>query len=92
MNRIDHLFATKKNILSIYFTAGFPELNSTAEIISELQENNVDLIEIGIPFSDPLADGPVIQKSNNSALNNGMTLEILFRQLKQYRFFSHIVC
>ena len=85
-NRIDHLFQTKRNnILSIYFTAGFPNLNDTAEIICELEKNGVDLIEIGIPFSDPSADGPTIQKSNQQALKNGMSLKILFEQLKDFR-------
>ena len=85
-NRIDHLFQTKRNnILSIYFTVGFPNLNDTAEIICELEKNGVDLIEIGIPFSDPSADGPTIQKSNQQALKNGMSLKILFEQLKDIR-------
>ena len=86
MNRIDQLFKTKQNnILSIYFTAGHPTFDSTAEIITELQNNGVDLIEIGMPFSDPLADGPVIQKSSQVALNNGMSLQKLFVQLKDIR-------
>jgi tryptophan synthase alpha chain len=86
MNRIDHLFQTKKsNILSIYFTAGHPELNSTVSIITSLSEAGVDLIEIGMPFSDPVADGPVIQKSNQAALVNGMSLKLLFDQLKDIR-------
>lgn len=85
-NRIDILFKKKlKNILSVFFTAGFPELNSTAIIIKELVNNGVDLIEIGIPFSDPLADGPIIQESNKVALKNGMTLNLLFNQLKYIR-------
>lgn len=85
-NRIDHLFKTKrKNILSIYFTAGFPNLNDTVKIISELEKNGVNLVEIGIPFSDPSADGPTIQKSNQQALKNGMSLKILFEQLKEIR-------
>jgi len=85
-NRINHLFKKKKeNILSIYFTAGFPQLNDTIEIIQQLEKNGVDLIEIGIPFSDPTADGPVIQKSSEAALNNGMSLNLLFEQLKTIR-------
>lgn len=85
-NRIDQLFKAKKeNILSIYFTAGFPQLNDTAEIIRQLEDNGVDLIEIGIPFSDPTADGPVIQRSNEAALRNGMSLNLLFGQLKDIR-------
>jgi tryptophan synthase alpha chain len=86
MNRIDRLFQTKKNnILSIYFTAGHPELNSTVSIIEALAEAGIDMIEIGIPFSDPIADGPVIQKSNQAALKNGMSLKILFEQLADIR-------
>lgn len=85
-NRINQLFETKKqNILSVYFTAGFPKLNDTVEIISELEKNGVDLIEIGIPFSDPTADGPTIQKSSEAALKNGMNLNLLFEQLKDIR-------
>lgn len=85
-NRIDQLFETKKeNILSVYFTAGYPGLNDTAEIICELEKNGTDLIEIGIPFSDPTADGPTIQQSSEKALKNGMTLERLFQQLSSIR-------
>lgn len=91
MNRIDKLFKDKnKNILSIYFTAGHPTLNATAEIILALQESGVDMIEIGMPFSDPMADGPVIQQSSQKALNNGMTLKLLFEQLKDIRKKVHI--
>lgn len=86
MNRIKQLFEQKqKNILSIYFTAGFPKLNDTTQIIRELEANGIDLIEIGIPFSDPMADGPTIQESGTAALKNGMTLKILFEQLKDIR-------
>ncbi|MFQ3579775.1 MAG: tryptophan synthase subunit alpha, partial [Bacteroidales bacterium] len=86
MNRINKLFENKKNnILAIYFTAGFPKLNLTVEIINELASSGVDLIEIGIPFSDPIADGPVIQNSSTVALKNGMTLELLFSQLETIR-------
>jgi tryptophan synthase alpha chain len=85
-NRINHLFETKKeNILSVYFTAGFPNLNDTVEIIQQLEKNGVDLIEIGMPFSDPTADGPTIQRSSEVALKNGMSLELLFEQLKNIR-------
>lgn len=85
-NRINLLFKAKKeNILSVYFTAGFPKLNDTVEIIQQLEKNGVDLIEIGIPFSDPTADGPTIQKSNEIALKNGMNLNLLFEQLKAIR-------
>lgn len=86
MNRINKLFEQKKNnILSIYFTAGYPHLNDTYTIIKLLQDNGIDLIEIGIPFSDPMADGPTIQESGSVALNNGMNLSILFDQLKNVR-------
>ncbi len=85
-NRINQLFEKKKeNILSVYFTAGFPNLNDTVEIIEQLEKNGVDLIEIGIPFSDPTADGPVIQKSSETALKNGMSLNLLFQQLETVR-------
>jgi tryptophan synthase alpha chain len=86
MNRIDKLFRERKNdILSIYFTAGYPTLNSTAGIVKALADSDVDMIEIGIPFSDPLADGPVIQRSNEKALRNGMNLNLLFKQLSDIR-------
>lgn len=86
MNRINQLFEKKpNNILSVYFTAGHPTLNSTSEIIETLEQNNVDLIEIGIPFSDPVADGPVIQQSSHTALENGMSISILFEQLANIR-------
>ena len=82
MNRIDQLFSQKKeNILSVYFTAGFPKLNDTIPILESLAKNDVDLVEIGIPFSDPLADGPVIQESSRVALENGMNIKLLFQQL-----------
>ncbi len=86
MNRIDKLFTDKKqNILSIYFTAGHPYLDSTPTIIKTLAKAGVDMIEIGIPFSDPVADGPVIQKSSHTALENGMSLARLFKQLEDIR-------
>jgi tryptophan synthase alpha chain len=75
----------KNNNLSVFFTAGFPAKESTKEILEILNSTDVDFIEIGIPFSDPLADGPVIQHSSTIALNNGMTLELLFAQLKEVR-------
>jgi tryptophan synthase alpha chain len=85
-NRINTLFEKKKqNILSVYFTAGFPNLNDTVEIIQQLEKNGVDLIEIGMPFSDPTADGPTIQRSSEVALKNGMSLNLLFDQLKTIR-------
>lgn len=86
MNRINHLFETRSgNILSIYFTAGYPELHDTAGIIRSLARAGTDMIEIGIPFSDPMADGPVIQQSSDRALKNGMSLKLLFDQLKDIR-------
>jgi len=85
-NRITSLFERKdKNILSIYFTAGYPELKDTLTIITEPQKSGIDLIEIGMPFSDPVADGPVIQHSSEIALKNGMTINLLFEQLKGIR-------
>ncbi|MBI9035024.1 MAG: tryptophan synthase subunit alpha [Bacteroidales bacterium] len=86
MNKIDILFKEKKkNILSIYFTAGYPKLGDTCRIINDLEQAGVDLIEIGIPFSDPLADGPVIQQSSLQALHNGMNLKLLFDQLQEVK-------
>lgn len=86
MNRIKELFEKKqKDILSIYFTGGFPQLNDTCDVIRELEANGIDLIEIGIPFSDPMADGPTIQESGSTALQNGVTLKVLFDQLKDIR-------
>ena len=86
MNRIDNLFQQKKNnILSIYFTAGHPTLLSTVDILTELEGSGTDMIEIGMPFSDPLADGPVIQDSSAKALKNGMTIKGLFDQLTNIR-------
>lgn len=85
-NRIDALFAQKKeNILTIYYTAGFPKKEDTTTILEALEQSGVDLVEIGMPFSDPLADGETIQKSSEIALKNGMTLQVLFEQLKEVR-------
>ena len=84
-NRILDKLNSDKKLLSIYFTAGYPSLNSTLQSIEELERNGVDMIEIGLPFSDPLADGPTIQESSTAALKNGMTTEILFEQLKNIR-------
>ena len=85
-NRINQLFERKKeNILSVYFTAGFPYLNDTIEIVQQLEKNGVDLIEIGMPFSDPTADGPTIQRTSEIALKNGMSIKVLFEQLKTIR-------
>ncbi|MEO2062407.1 MAG: tryptophan synthase subunit alpha [Christiangramia sp.] len=85
MNRIQQKLQEDKKLLSIYFTAGFPEMNDTQKIITELGKNGVDFIEIGLPFSDPLADGPTIQQSSTQALRNGMTTEKLFEQLQDIR-------
>jgi tryptophan synthase alpha chain len=86
MNSIQKLFSEKeKNILSIYFTAGFPHLNDTGIILSSLQKHGADLMEVGMPYSDPLADGPVIQASSTKALQNGMTIKKLFEQLNSVK-------
>ena len=86
MNRINNLFETKKNdILSIYFCAGHPKADNTADVIRALEKNGVNMIEIGIPFSDPMADGVVIQNAATRALRNGMSLRLLFEQLKDIR-------
>jgi tryptophan synthase alpha chain len=85
MNRINQKLQENKKLLSIYFTAGYPNLNDTVSIIQELEKNGVDMIEIGLPFSDPLADGPTIQESSTQAIENGMTTKLLFEQLKDIR-------
>ncbi|MCF6224147.1 MAG: tryptophan synthase subunit alpha [Flavobacteriaceae bacterium] len=85
MNRIKSKIQEKKKLLSIYFSAGYPNLNDTVSIIKNLEKSGVDMIEIGLPFSDPLADGPTIQASSTEALNNGMTSERLFTQLENIR-------
>ncbi len=86
MSRIGKLFQQKQErVLNVYCTAGFPELNSTLKIMQALQENGADLIELGMPYSDPLADGEVIQASSSKALHNGMTIHVLFEQLKNFR-------
>src|SRR5213075_2351563 len=74
-----------QNILNVYCTAGYPQLNSTIEVMMALQKNGADIIELGMPYSDPLADGPVIQQSSSIALANGMTIKKLFEQLKDFR-------
>lgn len=85
-NRLQQLFAEKnKNILAVYFTAGFPKRDDTMDVLRSLEAAGADLVEIGIPFSDPLADGPVIQACGQTALENGMTLERLFEQLAAMR-------
>jgi tryptophan synthase alpha chain len=91
MNRIDKLFAEKQhNVLNVYCTAGYPQLNSIMEVLIALQENGADIVEIGMPYSDPLADGPVIQKSNMIALENGMSIPVLFEQLRAMRPAIHL--
>lgn len=85
MNRINIKLQEEKKLLSIYFTAGFPSLNDTVTLIENLEKNGVNMIEIGLPFSDPLADGPTIQESSTKALQNGMTTQMLFEQLKDIR-------
>lgn len=86
MNRITHLFNTKKSgILSVYFTAGYPHLEDTVLVLKALQSKGVDMVEVGIPFSDPMADGPVIQEAATQALRNGMSLHLLFEQLQAVR-------
>lgn len=91
MNRINQLFEKKKtDILSVFFTAGYPNLEDTYPIIKELQNNQVEMLEIGIPFSDPMADGVVIQESSSVAIKNGMNLKKLFEQLQNIRQDIHI--
>jgi len=91
MNRIDQLFKDKQHlVLNVYCTAGYPHLNSTPEVLASLQANGADIIEIGMPYSDPLADGPVIQQSNMVALKNGMSIPVLFEQLKNIRDTIHL--
>lgn len=91
MNRIEKLFSLKgKNVLSIYFTAGFPRLDDTGETLAALQKYGADMVEIGMPYSDPLADGPVIQHSSTTAIHNGITIKLLFEQLKGCRNNIHI--
>ncbi|SFA87067.1 tryptophan synthase, alpha chain [Flavobacterium swingsii] len=85
MNRINQKLQEDKKILSIYFSAGYPNLNDTVQIIQDLEKSGVDMIEIGLPFSDPLADGPTIQESSTKALENGMTTKLLFEQLENIR-------
>ncbi len=86
MNKLQELFKNKKSdILSIYFTAGYPKLETTGEIIKGLEKSGVDFIEVGMPFSDPMADGPTIQDSSEKALANGMNLDIYFEQLKSIK-------
>lgn len=91
MNRIHYLFNTKQDrVLSIYFTAGFPKLEDTIPVMEAIQAGGADIIEIGIPYSDPIADGPTIQDSNMIALENGMSMKKLFDQLKGFRAKIHL--
>ena len=91
MNRIDYLFQTKKErILSIYVTAGFPNLEDTLPVMEAIQAAGADIIEIGLPYSDPIADGPTIQESNTIALENGMSIKKLFTQLLGFRAKIHL--
>lgn len=86
MNRIDDLFKSqRKNVLTVFFTAGYPSVDSVPEIIRDLEKAGADMVEIGMPFSDPVADGPVIQRSSEKALRNGMTIKLLFDQLADIR-------
>ncbi|HEX2536554.1 MAG TPA: tryptophan synthase subunit alpha [Chitinophagaceae bacterium] len=91
MSRLQSLFERKPGrVLNIYCTAGFPERNSTRTVMRALQEGGADLIEIGVPYSDPLADGPVIQASGAQAIRNGMTVALLFQQLEDFRSEIHV--
>jgi tryptophan synthase alpha chain len=92
MNKINSLFAARgdRKFLSLYFCAGCPTLDGTANVILTMQKRGIDFIEVGIPFSDPLADGPVIQTAATQALKNGMTLSLLFQQLKSIKEEVHI--
>lgn len=86
MSRVKNLFQKKNHaVLNVYCTAGYPQLDSTLTVMKALQDNGVDLIELGMPYSDPLADGPVIQASGSKALENGMTIQVLFEQLSGFR-------
>lgn len=91
MSKIQELFAKKKNrILNVYCTAGYPRLDSIGEVIKALEQHGADIVEIGMPYSDPLADGPVIQQSSQVALGNGMTISLLLEQLKALKGKIHI--
>lgn len=90
INRIDKKFQEDKKLLSIYFSAGYPSLEDTVPILKKLQAAKVDMVEIGLPFSDPLADGPTIQESSTQALSNGMTTDKLFSQLENIREYINI--
>ncbi len=85
MNRIRNLFKKDKDKLIVFLTAGYPEISSTEKLVLTAVESGADMIEIGIPFSDPQADGPIIQKASEKALSNGITLDIIFQQVKSIR-------
>lgn len=84
-NRLENTFKEKKDILNVYLTAGYPSLNDTVEVVQQLASNGVDMVEIGMPFSDPLADGPTIQHSSEVAIKNGITLALIFEQVAEIR-------
>lgn len=84
-NRLENTFKEKKDILNVYLTAGYPSLNDTVEVVQLLASNGVDMVEIGMPFSDPLADGPTIQHSSEIAIKNGITLALIFEQVAEIR-------
>lgn len=91
MSRLSNLFVSQKSkVLNVYCTAGYPHLQSTMEVMQSLQKNGANIIELGMPYSDPLADGEVIQQSSHIALENGMTISVLFEQLKDMRKTIHI--
>ena len=91
MNRIDELFTRKQHhVLNVYCTAGYPQLTSTLQVMQSLQTHGADLIELGMPYSDPLADGPIIQASGSQAIANGMTIDALFSQLENMRHSIHL--
>lgn len=91
MSRLQKVFQAKKSkVLNVYCTAGFPELNSTLTVIKALAQNGADIIELGMPYSDPLADGPTIQASSGKALENGMTIKVLFEQLRKLRSITSV--
>ncbi|MCB0741576.1 MAG: tryptophan synthase subunit alpha, partial [Chitinophagaceae bacterium] len=90
MSRLQKIFAQQKPILNVYCTAGFPHPESTMDVMLSLQEFGADMIELGIPYSDPLADGPVIQESNATAIKNGMSIQKLFVDIKTFREKIHL--
>ncbi|WP_037369371.1 tryptophan synthase subunit alpha [Sediminibacterium sp. C3] len=91
MSRLENIFQKKKKpVLNVYFTAGYPSLDSTLTVMEALAKNGVEIIELGMPYSDPLADGPTIQESSNKAINNGMTITKLFSQIEHCRKNSHL--